>query len=379
MKLEVKILKKFKLLFTLIFASLLISFTNISCDITWTTTDETNLESNDSASNANNNDSGSSNSPNNTNNNNANTDDSESNNNSNNANNDDSETETSDTESSDTEPSDTEVVVTSLSISGDSEVTVGSTITLTANVTPSTAKVTWNSNNTKIATVSNEGVVTGVKTGNVTITAKAGKKSKSKTITVTAANSSGEDEPNEDVEASGNLITTATVEKVYFAPNWIEQFAEVTGSFSEGFTYPLPASTAGQWQAQLHLATDAVLSTSKTYKLSFTANTTVAMNNITVKWASDTTNTPAASSMCNSFNTSANTAYNYSYIAIPESNITNAYLILDFGGNGAGTVKISNISLVETSSVAPEIWNDETASAGAEPKKQLELRLILQV
>lgn len=142
-------MKKFKLLFTLIFTSLLISFTNISCDISWTTTDEINSESND---------------------------------NPNNGNNDDPKTE----------PSDTEVVVTSLSISGASEVTVGGTITLTANVTPSTAIVTWSSNNTKIATVSNEGVVTGVKTGNVTITAKAGKKSKSKTITVTAASSSEE-------------------------------------------------------------------------------------------------------------------------------------------------------------------------------------------
>ena len=351
-------MKKFKLLFTLIFASLLISFTNISCDISWTTTDETNSESNDNPSNANNNsantnDSGSSNSPNNTNNNNSNTDD--------------SETETSDTESSKTEPSDTEVVVTSLSISGASEVTVGGTITLTANVTPSTAIVTWSSGDTKIATVNDNGVVTGIKAGSVSITAKAGTKSARKTIKIVAATSSEENEEPEN----DNLITTATVAKVYFAPGWSEQAVEVTGSFSEGFTYPLPASTAAQWQAQLHLATDAVLSTSKTYKLSFITNTTVAMNNITVKWASDTTNTPAASSMCNSFNTSANTAYNYSYTAIPEENISNAYLILDFGGNAAGTVKISNISLVETSSVTPEAWNDETASAGAEPKKAL--------
>ena len=317
-------MKKFKLLFTLIFASLLISFTNISCDISWTTTDETNSESNDTP---------------------------------NNGNNDDPKTE----------PSDTEVVVTSLSISGASEVIAGSTISLTANVTPSNAKITWSSSDTRIATVRDKGIVTGVKAGSVTITAKAGTKSARKTIKIVAATSSEENEEPEN----DNLITTATVAKVYFAPNWSEQSVEVTGSFSEGFTYPLPASTAAQWQAQLHLATDAVLSTSKTYKLSFTTNTTVAMNNITVKWASDTTNNPAASSSCNSFSTSANTAYNYSYTAIPEENISNAYLILDFGGNTAGTVKISNICLVETSSVTPEAWNDETASAGAEPKKAI--------
>ena len=291
-------MKKFKLLFTLIFASLLISFTNISCDISWTTTDEINSESND---------------------------------NPNNGNNDDPKTE----------PSDTEVVVTSLSISGASEVIAGSTISLTANVTPSNAKITWSSSDTRIATVRDKGIVTGVKAGSVTITAKAGTKSAQKTITiVTPASSEDVEEPEDD-----NLITTATVAKVYFAPGWSEQSVEVTGSFSEGFTYPLPASTTEQWQAQLHLATDAVLSTSKTYKLSFTTNTTVAMNNITVKWASDTTNNPAASSSCNSFSTSANTVYNYSYTAIPEENISNAYLILDFGANGAGTVKLSNICL----------------------------------
>lgn len=317
-------MKKFKLLFTLIFASLLISFTNISCDISWTTTDEINSESND---------------------------------NPNNGNNDDPKTE----------PSDTEVVVTGLSISGASEVITGSTISLTANVTPSNAKITWSSSDTRIATVRDKGIVTGVKAGSVTITAKAGTKSAQKTITiVTPASSEDVEEPEDD-----NLITTATVAKVYFAPGWSEQSVKVTGSFSEGFTYPLPASTTEQWQAQLHLATNAVLSTSKTYKLSFTTNTTVAMNNITVKWASDTTDNPAASSSCNSFSTSANTVYNYSYIAIPESNISNAYLILDFGRNGAGTVKISNISLVETSPVAPEGWNDETASAGAEAKKAI--------
>ncbi len=317
-------MKKFKLLFTLIFASLLISFTNISCDISWTTTDEINSESND---------------------------------NPNNGNNDDPKTE----------PSDTEVVVTSLSISGVSEVIAGSTISLTANVTPSNAKITWSSSDTRIATVRDKGIVTGVKAGSVTITAKAGTKSAQKTITiVTPASSEDVEEPEDD-----NLITTATVAKVYFAPGWSEQSVEVTGSFSEGFTYPLPASTTEQWQAQLHLATDAVLSTSKTYKLSFTTNTTVAMNNITVKWASDTTNNPAASSSCNSFSTSANTVYNYSYTAIPEENISNAYLILDFGGNGAGTVKLSNICLAETSPVAPEGWNDETASAGVEAKKAI--------
>ena len=65
----------------------------------------------------------------------------------------------------------------------------GATVTLTATVTPDTATdktVTWSTSNEAIATVS-DGVVTGVKAGEVTITAKAGDKSATCTVTVTAA------------------------------------------------------------------------------------------------------------------------------------------------------------------------------------------------
>ena len=65
----------------------------------------------------------------------------------------------------------------------------GATVTLTATVTPDNATdktVTWSTSNEAIATVS-DGVVTGVKAGEVTITAKAGDKSATCTVTVTAA------------------------------------------------------------------------------------------------------------------------------------------------------------------------------------------------
>ncbi|MDR1697610.1 MAG: endonuclease, partial [Erysipelotrichaceae bacterium] len=60
---------------------------------------------------------------------------------------------------------------TGVTISGPSEVNVGSTITLTASVAPSGARqsVSWVSEDTSVATITNAGVLTGVKAGTVTI------------------------------------------------------------------------------------------------------------------------------------------------------------------------------------------------------------------
>ncbi|MDR3277904.1 MAG: Ig-like domain-containing protein [Oscillospiraceae bacterium] len=70
-------------------------------------------------------------------------------------------------------------------------VEIGKTISLTATVSPADADnktVTWTSSNTSVATVSQSGVVTGVKIGNATITAKtANDKSAACAVTVTEA------------------------------------------------------------------------------------------------------------------------------------------------------------------------------------------------
>src|SRR5690554_6258181 len=73
--------------------------------------------------------------------------------------------------------------VTSIKISGETKVEVGSEITLTVEVKPTDAKVKWSSSDNKIATVNN-GVVTGVSEGTVKITAEAGNMKDEHEITV---------------------------------------------------------------------------------------------------------------------------------------------------------------------------------------------------
>ena len=71
-----------------------------------------------------------------------------------------------------------------LSIKAASEVAVGATEQITATVKPSNTKVTFTSSDEAIAKVDEKGVVTGVKAGDVTITAKAGKTTKTVKMTV---------------------------------------------------------------------------------------------------------------------------------------------------------------------------------------------------
>ena len=63
-------------------------------------------------------------------------------------------------------------------------VAVGATEQITATVKPAGTKVTYTTSDATIATVDEKGVVTGVKDGEVTITAKAGKTTKTVKMTV---------------------------------------------------------------------------------------------------------------------------------------------------------------------------------------------------
>lgn len=94
--------------------------------------------------------------------------------------------------------------------STETDVEVGKTIILTAKVSPENATdktVTWTSDNNEVATVK-DGVVTGVKAGEATITASAGGKTDKFKVTVKAAATSGGETGGETGGSTGGETTT---------------------------------------------------------------------------------------------------------------------------------------------------------------------------
>lgn len=86
----------------------------------------------------------------------------------------------------------------------------GKSLTLTATVTPDNATdktVTWTTSDRSVATVDSTGVVTGIKAGTATITAKAGEKTATCTVTVTAASTEPEVVPVTGVTLSQTAVT----------------------------------------------------------------------------------------------------------------------------------------------------------------------------
>ncbi len=123
-------------------------------------------------------------------------------------------------------------------INGESSVTVGNSIQLTASLEPSNVlnqKFTWESSNSGIATVDENGKVTGVSAGKVTITATASNgKSATKDITVNAkaqstGGSSGSTKPSKPSTPTTIDVTSITINgsKEVYAKESIQLYATV--------------------------------------------------------------------------------------------------------------------------------------------------------
>ena len=133
-----------------------------------------------------------------------------------------------------------------------------------------------------------------------------------------------------------NLITEATVSGWNTDANATPAF---TGSLEEGFSVDFIASTF-QWGAQFKIATDASVAKDDIFKFSVTANTSVAMNGITLKFDNDKQIYLANMTL----STPAEEDKEFVVYGKASQAVDNIMFVLDFGNNAAATVKLSDLS-----------------------------------
>ena len=147
------------------------------------------------------------------------------------------------------------VAVTGVSLNKTTlSLTKGSTETLTATVAPSDAtnkNITWSSNNTGVATVSNNGIVTAVSEGTATITVKTvdGNKTATCAVTVTPilVNSITLNRSTASVEVGSTVSLTATVSPSNAADRtltWSSSNTAIATVSSNGVVTGVKAGTA---------------------------------------------------------------------------------------------------------------------------------------
>lgn len=148
----------------------------------------------------------------------------------------------------------------------------------------------------------------------------------------------------------------------YYAPGW-SQIADPAYS-TQGYDYEglsLPQATNEQWQAQMFLPSNISLSADKSYDFSVILTSNTDHNNVTVEVGdanghhlfSEKTSLKAGEPVC------------FWKSDVPGVNVTNARIVLDFGGNAENTsVNVESIVLKDHANddgtKVPEVVEDPT-------------------
>lgn len=134
----------------------------------------------------------------------------------------------------------------------------------------------------------------------------------------------------------------------YYAPGWSQIADPIMTQEGNSYTFSLPSATAQQWQAQCFFNTNLSTSSSTNYDFSCKLNSTKDISNVTVKLYKTGDN----DTYYFVDNVSLD-AYKDSYVIhtnLTGLDMSNVSMVLDFGGNAAGTeVTLSDVVLKEHS------------------------------
>ena len=167
----------------------------------------------------------------------------------------------------------------------------------------------------------------------------------------------GSTEPTFDPADASNMWLTANTTEMtyYYAPGWAQ--IDNPGFVADGnnYTVTLPEATTDQWQAQVAFANTGMSATSdKAYDFYLVMNSTQDHPGVTVKLTQDGDDNLFF--FADRHQLAAYEDYVYKVVAMPGIDASNLKLVLDFGGNAAGTeVTIKDIIFRESQSTpAPE-------------------------
>ncbi|MFT3738327.1 MAG: hypothetical protein QM786_06185 [Breznakibacter sp.] len=147
-----------------------------------------------------------------------------------------------------------------------------------------------------------------------------------------------------------NMWKTATVSAptFYYAPGWVLATDPVYTFSGSTYKVTLPEATAETWQAQMKIDSDIATNAATNYDFSVILNASKNHNSVTVKLVDNTNN--GNYYFEKAVKLTAYDDYVFYMSDMPGLDINAVQLVLDFGGNEAGTeVTIKNIVLKEHS------------------------------